>query len=92
MGRMKDFDLALYDSVYDGIYSVVENHITFYGGDIDVITRLGMEAIEYFLDQNKVKHTIEYFICSNCRQIACVSWIDVDEEIHNGLWYIEVEG
>lgn len=90
MSNIKNFDPAMYKSIFDGLCDIIEEYITIYGGDIDTVSPLCMEAIEFFLDNTNTKHAIRYFHTSDCRDIAFVSWIE-DDTIQNIPLYISKE-
>lgn len=89
MGRMKNFDLAMYPSVSDAVYSIIEDH-SLSCSDIEKIERLGAEALEYFFTHNNINYTIEYFGSGDYIFISA-AWMDVDERVHCGVWYMDKE-
>jgi hypothetical protein len=89
MGKMKNFDLALYSSVSDAVYSIIEDY-SLSCSDIEKIEWLGAEALEYFFTHNNINYTIEYYGKGDYTFISA-AWMDVDERVHCGLWYTDRE-
>ena len=87
MGHMKDFDMAMYSTVSDGVYSIIETY-SLSCGELEKIEPIGADALEYFFKINSIKHSIERYNHNGFIHLVA-AWQEKDGSLCCGSWYMD---